>query len=76
MFEHLSPKSAEVRYIAGERTNALDLHQTAIDFQQEVAYRQAFEDYCQWYYRLAQQNQAEMKAMQNDADSFVWWWGR
>lgn len=68
--EYILPQSAEVRHIADE---ALELHQAAISFQREVDHRQAFEDYCQWYYRLAAQNQAEMQAMQNDADSFLWW---
>ncbi|MEO0768003.1 MAG: hypothetical protein AAFY72_01000 [Cyanobacteria bacterium J06649_4] len=72
MLEYIVPKSAEVRRIS----EALELHQAAIDFQRECAQRQAFEDYCQWYYKLAEQNQAEMRAMENDADSFLWWLGR
>jgi len=69
MIENLLPKSAEVRQV----TEALELHQAAIDFQRELEHRQAFEDYCQWYYRLAEQNRAEYLAMQNDAGSFGWW---
>ena len=72
MLEHILPKSAEVAQVS----EALELHQAAIDFQREIAQRQAFEDYCQWYYRLAEQNRAEMQAMQNDSDSFLWWLGR
>ena len=73
MFEHILPKSAEVRQMAED---ALELHQAAIDFRREVEHRQAFEDYCQWYYRLAAQNQAEMQAMAKDANSFAWLLGR
>lgn len=69
MLENIRPKSAEVQHV----TEALELHQAAIDFQRELEHRQAFEDYCQWYYRLAAQNQAEYSAMKNDANSF-WWW--
>ena len=72
MFEYLMPKSAEVRQVK----DVLELHQAAIDFRRELEHRQAFEDYCKWYYRLAEQNRAEMRAMQNDADSFMWWLGR
>ena len=72
MLEYLMPKSAEVRQL----NEMLEAHQAAITFQQAVDHRHAFEDYCLWYYRLAEQNQAEMQAMQNDADSFVWWLGR
>jgi len=72
MFEYLLPESAEVRQVS----DYLAAHQATFDFQREVEHRQAFEDYCQWYYKLAKQNQAEMLAMQNDADSFLWWTGK
>ena len=72
MFEYLLPETAEVRPVS----DILAAHQAAIEFQREVELRQAFEDYCQWYYKLAAQNQAEMLAMQNDADSFLWWRGK
>lgn len=70
MLEHLLPKSAEVRHV----TEALELHQAAIDFQRELEHRQAFEDYCQWYYRIAEQNRAEMASMKNSGASFSGWW--
>ncbi len=71
VFEYLVPQSAEVRQVS----EALQLHQAAIDFKREAAYRQAFEDYCEWYYKLAEQNRAEMLSMQNDSDSFIPWRG-
>lgn len=70
MLEHLLPKSAEVRHV----TEALELHQAAIDFQRELEHRQAFEDYCQWYYRIAEQNRAEMASMKTGGASFSGWW--
>ncbi|MEL6552752.1 MAG: hypothetical protein AAFQ63_04715 [Cyanobacteria bacterium J06621_11] len=72
IFEYVLPQSAEVRPVS----DMLAAHQAAIEFRREVEHRQAFEDYCQWYYKLAEQNQAEMVAMQNDADSFLWWRGK
>ncbi len=72
MFEYLLPESAEVRPVC----DILEAHQAAINFKREVEHRQAFEDYCQWYYKLAQQNEAELLAMQNDANSFMWWLSR
>ncbi len=71
VFEYLVPQSAEVRPVS----EALQLHQAAIDFQREAEYRQAFEDYCEWYHKLAEQNRAEMLAMQGDANSVMWWRG-
>ncbi len=71
VFEYLVPQSAEVRQVS----EALQLHQAAIDFQREAAHRQAFADYCEWYYNLAEQNKAEMQAMQNDSGSFMGWRG-
>lgn len=71
VFEYLVPQSAEVRQVS----EALQLHQAAIDFQREAAHRQAFADYCEWYYKLAEQNRAEMQAMENDSNSFMGWRG-
>jgi len=50
VFEYLVPESAEVRQVS----EALQLHQAAIDFQREAAHRQAFADHYRWYYRLAE----------------------
>ena len=71
VFEYLVPQATEVSQVS----EALQVHQVAIDFQRETAHRQAFADYCEWYYKLAEQNRAEMLSMQNDAHSFMWWRG-
>ncbi|MGB3614092.1 MAG: hypothetical protein WBA10_09885 [Elainellaceae cyanobacterium] len=44
----------------------------AHQFYQEVEQRQAFEDYCQRYYRLAASNQREMELMRDDINLFGW----
>jgi len=41
-------------------------------FYQEVDQRQAFEDYCQRYYRLAASNRREAELMQDDINVFGW----
>ena len=38
----------------------------------EVEKRQVEEAYCQWYYDMAQQTQAEAAAMENDPNIFGW----
>lgn len=68
MFNYLLPKSAEVQWIE----EALALHQAAQEFRLEVERRQAQEAYCQWYYDMAQQTQAEATAMTNDFNFFGW----
>jgi len=42
------------------------------DFYREVEYRTEFEDYCDWYYRTAAANQAELRKMQSDFNFFGW----
>lgn len=50
----------------------LTLQQVAYDFRQEVRSREAFEEYCQWYYAQAEQNKAELAAMEYDIPLFAW----
>ncbi|MEL6777727.1 MAG: hypothetical protein AAFO06_10760 [Cyanobacteria bacterium J06597_16] len=68
MFEYLLPKSAEVQRIE----EALQLQQAAQEFRMEVERRQAHEAYCQWYYDMAQQTQADANAMAGDFNFFKW----
>ncbi|HIK55315.1 MAG TPA: hypothetical protein IGS37_09150 [Synechococcales cyanobacterium M55_K2018_004] len=42
------------------------------EFHQEVRYRQAFEEYCQWCYRMAEQHQQEVEAMRSDINLLAW----
>lgn len=72
MFQYLSLTSTEVRSIE----DTLEVYQAAHEFRFEVEKRQAHEDYCQWYYKVAAQNQAELAAMQDDVDVFGWFCNR
>jgi hypothetical protein len=42
------------------------------EFYQEVAYRQDFERYCEWYYSTAKQHQQELEKMQGDFNILGW----
>ena len=69
MFHYLLPKStAELQWIE----ESLQLQQAAQEFRMEVEKRQVEEAYCQWYYDMAQQTQAEAAAMENDPNIFGW----
>ncbi len=75
MFEYrrspLSPQSAEIQWIE----EALQLQQAAQEFRLEVEKREVEAQYCQWYYDMAQQTQAEVAAMENDVNFFSWFCG-
>lgn len=69
MFHYLLPKSAaELQWIE----ESLQLQQAAQDFRMEVEKRQVEEAYCQWYYDMAKQTQAEAAAMKDDPNFFGW----
>ncbi|MDX2211893.1 MAG: hypothetical protein SFY66_01270 [Oculatellaceae cyanobacterium bins.114] len=53
----------------------LEIHQTSYEFYQEVHYRQALEDYCQWYYAVAEQNRRDLATMRQEANLMSWLWG-
>lgn len=53
---------------------AIELQQVAVEFRQEVHYREEFETYCQWYYSTAEKHRAELAAMQNDISISSWFW--
>ncbi|MEM6255693.1 MAG: hypothetical protein AAF821_22495 [Cyanobacteria bacterium P01_D01_bin.156] len=59
-------------YLPNDSHNLLALHQVAYDFRQEVNYREAFEEHCQWYYAQAQKHQAELASMEKDISLFAW----
>lgn len=72
MFQYLSLNSPTVQQVE----EALELQQAAHEFRFEVEKRQAHEDYCQWYYRMVAQNQAELAAMKNDLNFYGWFCNR
>ena len=50
----------------------LECHQLAYEFCQEIDRREAFENYCQWYYETARKHQEELKQMENDLNILGW----
>ena len=72
MFHYLLPKStAELQWIE----ESLQLQQAAQEFRMEVEKRQVEDAYCQWYYDMAKQTQAEAAAMENEPNFFSWFCG-
>lgn len=47
-------------------TEIFQISQTTQEFYQEVKYREDFQNYCQWYYEIAEQHQKELQKMQSD----------
>lgn len=47
-------------------------HQVAYDFYQEVAYRDAWNDYVQRYREMAYRHQQELESMRHDPNLFGW----
>lgn len=50
----------------------LTVYALTYEFRQEVQYREAFEEYCQWCYRMAEQHQREWEAMQKEVSFWNW----
>ena len=50
----------------------LETYQVTYTFYEEVRYRQDFEDYCQWYYNVAEKHQQEFESMKNDLNILGW----
>ncbi|MGF1538420.1 MAG: hypothetical protein ACFB4J_18315 [Elainellaceae cyanobacterium] len=46
----------------------------AVQFHQEVKTRQAFEDYCQRYYQLAERHRQEFEQMSRDINVLGWFY--
>lgn len=57
---------------ASEVDSVLELNQIAHEFRQEVEYREAFRQHCQWYYAAAQQHQLELVQMRHEPNLFEW----
>ncbi|HEY9881035.1 MAG TPA: hypothetical protein V6D29_21425 [Leptolyngbyaceae cyanobacterium] len=69
MFEYLFPR----RHLSTQDVlEILEIHQMAHDFQQEVADRERFAAYCEWYDQTAQKHQQEWIAMQQDIQPLKW----
>jgi hypothetical protein len=48
------------------------VYQATHDFYREVEQREALEEYCQWYYQVAEQHQQELEAMRGDINVLGW----
>ncbi|MGK7923388.1 MAG: hypothetical protein AB4080_25655 [Trichodesmium sp.] len=51
-------------------TEIFEVYQTTQDFYQEVKSREEFENYCEWYYMIAEQHQQELQKMRGDINIF------
>ncbi len=51
-------------------TEIFQVDQTTQEFYQEVKYREDFNNYCQWYYAIAEQHQKELQKMRGDINIF------
>ena len=65
IFPHAHSLSAEV-------LEALEATQLTREFHEEVASRQAFDDYCQWYYETADNHRRELQKMRGDINILGW----
>lgn len=71
MFQHLERRYQPPQQ---ETIEVLELHQMALEFRQEQAYREELEAYCDRYQAQAQQNQHDHAAMQNEPNLFALFW--
>lgn len=69
MFEYLSPRSLATPQEVAEY---LELHQAAQAFRLELEHRENLEAYCQWYYRVAAENQRDLERMQTELNLRAW----
>lgn len=69
MFEYLRPRSLAT---SQEVIEYLELHQAAQEFRLELEHRANFEDYCQWYYQVAAENQRDLEQMRSELNLLSW----
>lgn len=50
----------------------LQSHQVTVEFYQEVQYRTALAEYCQWYYQLAESNRRDLAQMRRELNIMGW----
>jgi hypothetical protein len=60
----------------GEAEALLMAHQLSFEFYEEVRFRAAFEEYCQWYQQTAERHRQELEAMRNDINLRGWLTGQ
>ncbi|WP_228038472.1 hypothetical protein [Nodosilinea sp. LEGE 06152] len=69
MFEYLRPRSLETPQ---EVIEYLELHQAAQEFRLELEHRASLEEYCQWYYQVAAENQRDLEQMRSELNLLGW----
>jgi hypothetical protein len=69
MFEHLLPRGFSNPQ---ETVESLELHQMAQEFHLEVEYREQFDAYCEWYYRVAREHQEDHARMRLEPNLLSW----
>jgi hypothetical protein len=55
-----------------EQSEIFQINQMTRQFHEELAYREAFERYCQWYYETAEFHRREWEKMQGDINILGW----
>jgi hypothetical protein len=63
------PAIASTEPIVGEHWERQHL---AVEFRQEVQYRQEFDQYCQWYAAVSATHQRELAHMRRDINILGW----
>jgi gamma-glutamylcyclotransferase (GGCT)/AIG2-like uncharacterized protein YtfP len=58
----LSPAEAEI----------LEIYQDTHEFYREVERRQALDEYCQWYYAVAEQHRRDLITMRQEVNLMSW----
>ncbi len=53
----------------------LESHQLAVEFRQELRYREEHAAYCQWYAEVAAQHRQELMRMRRDPNLLGWFRG-
>lgn len=48
------------------------VYETTYQFYREAEYRQELEQYCEWYYQVAEQHQQELEQMRGDINVLGW----
>jgi hypothetical protein len=59
-----------------EAGDVLTAYRVTYEFYEEVRFRAAFEQHCQWYQQVAEQHRQELDEMRKDINLFGWFNGR
>jgi hypothetical protein len=55
-------------------TEVFEVYQVTYEFYREAEQRQALEEYCEWYYQVAQEHQQDFAKMQNEMNVMRWFY--